>query len=426
MARTASFSIVVCSVGLLACSASPGDTPDADPTADGGRAGAVTYHGDVRPILAEQCVSCHVAGGIGPFPLDTYESAASMASRIAQATRDRIMPPYLADNSGDCQSFRDARWLTDDEIELLTMWDEQGEPLGDPAIPAPVAPSLPTLDGALTTIDIGVSYEPDRGSSDDYRCFIVEAPFDTEYYLTGHHVHPGNQAIVHHVITYAPYDAAAVTEVRRRDEAEAGPGYTCFGAPGVDAFPVVLWAPGGAATNYPSGTGVRLTGGWPLIVQIHYNVLAGSGNDRTTIDLETAPDVARAARIVPVADFDLRLPARMSSTSTTDTWTLSTFTSGMALPVTIYGVFPHMHTLGRTIRVDHIANSDGDEQCMVDVPRWDFNWQREYHLASSTAFAPGDRLSLRCEHANPGRQLKTWGENSSDEMCIAFLYVSEP
>jgi hypothetical protein len=68
----------------------------------------------------------------------------------------------------------------------------------------------------------------------------------------------------------------------------------------------------------------------------------------------------------------------------------------------------------------------GGRETLLSIRRWDFNWQREYHLASSASFAPGDRLALRCEHANPTRQLKTWGENSSDEMCIAFLYVSEP
>jgi hypothetical protein len=73
-----------------------------------------------------------------------------------------------------------------------------------------------------------------------------------------------------------------------------------------------------------------------------------------------------------------------------------------------------------------LERASGRREVLLRVPRWDFNWQREYHLASAASFSPGDRLALRCEHANPTRQLKTWGENSSDEMCIAFLYVSEP
>jgi hypothetical protein len=51
--------------------------------------------------------------------------------------------------------------------------------------------------------------------------------------------------------------------------------------------------------------------------------------------------------------------------------------------------------------------------------------------------APGDRLSIRCVHDNSrraqpvigGKRRKPhtvmWGEDSTDEMCIGFLYVSE-
>ena len=60
------------------------------------------------------------------------------------------------------------------------------------------------------------------------------------------------------------------------------------------------------------------------------------------------------------------------------------------------------------------------------IPRWQFHWQREYHLAEPVRFNPGDRLFLRCDHQNRTKTLRTWGEDSSDEMCIAFLYVSEP
>ncbi|MDQ3031462.1 MAG: hypothetical protein M3Y87_03525 [Myxococcota bacterium] len=417
--------LLVTTPTLVACSESNPSTPDAAVAFDGELPlGEVTYHGDVRPILAEHCVGCHVEGGIGPFPLDTYETTAPIATRIAQVTRDRIMPPYLADASGDCQSFDDPQWLTDRELDTLAAWDEQGEPLGDPATPAPVAPTLPTLDGELTTIDIGIDYAADTTGPDDYRCFMVEAPFADEYFLTGHEVHPGNRATVHHVIVFSPFDDEATTQAREYDAADPEPGYTCFGAPGVDAFPVVLWAPGAGATNYPAGTGIRMAGGAPLIVQVHYNTLAGNGTDRTSVDLETATSVPRAARIIPVADFDLALAPRMSSVETTDTWDLSLFTRGAALPLTIYGTFPHMHTLGRTLRVEHIRESDSAEQCLVDVPRWDFNWQLAYFYERPLTISTLDSIRITCGYDTSSRSdMVTWGEGTQDEMCLNFFYV---
>jgi hypothetical protein len=200
-------------LALVACSNPPTAAPDSgtEPGVDAEvPLGDVTYYEDVRPILAQRCGSCHVAGGIGGFAFDSYETAAAIATRISQVTRDRIMPPYLANDSGECQDFRDSRWLSDRELDTLAAWDEQGEPMGDPATPEPEILPLPTLDGLVTRVDTGVDYAPDTTGPDDYRCFVVEAPFDTEYFLTGYEVHPGNAATVHHVIAFAPFDQAAV------------------------------------------------------------------------------------------------------------------------------------------------------------------------------------------------------------------------
>ena len=91
----------------------------------------------------------------------------------------------------------------------------------------------------------------------------------------------------------------------------------------------------------------------------------------------------------------------------------------------VHSVLHHMHRLGNRGRVTLVRRS-GEREVLLGVRRWDFNWQREYHFAEPERFEPGDRLSIRCEHANRTKRTRTWGENSSDEMCIAFLYVSEP
>jgi hypothetical protein len=73
----------------------------------------------------------------------------------------------------------------------------------------------------------------------------------------------------------------------------------------------------------------------------------------------------------------------------------------------------------------------------VRIPRWDFDWQREYVLAKSTFVAPGDELSIACSWSNTpddqpfvdGIQLAphdvTWGEGTEDEMCTVTLYATE-
>ena len=90
----------------------------------------------------------------------------------------------------------------------------------------------------------------------------------------------------------------------------------------------------------------------------------------------------------------------------------------------VWGVFPHMHTLGRKLRaeVDHANQTT----CLVDVPRWDFNWQQGYFYADGPKLAGGgDMLRIACTHDTTSRgEPTTWGEGTNDEMCLAFLYVS--
>jgi hypothetical protein len=398
-----------------------GSMPDLDafvpPGDDAGLSGGVTYYGQLRPVLARHCQSCHVSGGVAPFALTTYEEASLWGSRLVEVTRDRVMPPYLADNSGDCQSFRDARWLSDAEIDTFRLWYEQGMQMGDPATPPPDVVAPRRLTGSVTTLDIGVDYAPRAGVSDDYRCFLVESPGG---YVTGYDVHPGNPATVHHVIVYEPSSDAAGAEARANDAAEDGPGYTCYGGAGVNAFPVVLWAPGAGATTFPRGTGVEIPASRPLVVQIHYNVLGGMGADRTRVDIQTVAS-ATPAYIVPLVDSSFNIPPRTASYSSSNEQALTVIPRGITLRA--YGSFPHMHTLGTSLRVERV--SGGANECLLEVPRWDFNWQLAYWYAEPIRVTRDDTVRITCEWNSMTRDIgTTWGEGTEDEMCLNFFYVS--
>jgi hypothetical protein len=386
--------------------------------------GDVTYHGDVRPVLARHCVGCHSVGGIAPFPLDGYAAAQAMNVRIAQVTRARTMPPWLADSSGSCRTFRDARWMSEHEIAVLEAWRDQGAPEGNPATPAPEVPQLPTLTGDVSRLDVGGDYAPDRSQADDYRCFVVEAPIAAGlYYVTGSAVTPGDPRIVHHVIAYAPLDDAAGDEARALDATEDGAGYTCFGGPGVIAPPVALWAPGAGAILYPARTGIELHGGRPLVVQVHYNLAAGVPETaRLAVDLQIATRGVVPAFWVPIGDYDMELAPRLASVSTSAGASLRDLT-GLPYGLRAFGSAPHMHTLGRALRVE--LERASTEECLVDVPRWDFGWQTAYFYEQPVRIGPDDRVTITCTYDTTTRtDVVRWGEGTDDEMCIDFLYLS--
>jgi len=406
-------------------------TTDDPPDPDTGEAttdepaNGTTYYQHVRPILARSCVNCHESGGIAPLALDTYDSAKIFSAQIASASAERRMPPYPADNSGACNTFRDARWLSAEDIATLTAWHEDGALAGDPDTPAPEVPPFPELGGDVRTVPMPEPYTPNAGTQDDYRCFVVDNPADAQgtSYITGFDVRPGDPRIVHHVVVFAPRTAKDAKQAEQLDAAEPGPGYTCFGTAKVNAEIAAAWAPGGGAQRFPDDTGVAIQTGGKLVLQVHYNTSAAPGApDLTEVDLAIATDGITPVAFVPIVDTSLQLPPKQKSATASTTARLSDF--GYAGPVTIYGVFPHMHLLGRTLdlRVEH----DGAERCMLDVPRWDFHWQLLYFYDQPGIVDASDTLTLNCDFdTTTADKVTVWREGTGDEMCVAGLWVAK-
>lgn len=380
----------------------------------------VTFWEDVAPIVYENCTGCHVDGGIAPFEFISYEQVRNASHVIRSQIETRTMPPWGADNSGDCNTYIDARWLSDTDIATIGQWIDEGFAEGDPA----AAPSLPSVSAGLveptTVLDAGVDYLPNEELSDDYRCFIVDPGFSDDMFITAYEVQPGDEQTVHHVILFSLDSEDAEDQAVALDAAETGPGYTCFGGSGTSNSTFVGgWAPGTVVTTYPDGTGIPMKAGRKAVMQVHYNTVGGVKPDRTTIALQAADDVAYPAQITQIAASDLLLPPGEKLVEAS-----STMTNPAPVPVRIHGVFPHMHQLGRTLRVE--LERDGGDVCLVDVPAWDFNWQQLYLYEDAVIAQPGDKVTITCGYDTVGMtETVTWGEGTQDEMCLNFFYVSQ-
>ena len=81
---------------------------------------APTFNKDVAPILHAHCATCHRADGIAPMSLLTHEEAAAWAQQVKDMVVSRAMPPWYADPKFG--QFKNARGLTDAQIQTLTRW----------------------------------------------------------------------------------------------------------------------------------------------------------------------------------------------------------------------------------------------------------------------------------------------------------------
>jgi hypothetical protein len=377
-----------------------------------------TYAEVVAPILMKNCANCHIAGGIAPFPILTYEDAKPLAGLIADRTTAREMPPYNPNNCGHCNTFQDAKWLTSEEIATISAWAKAGAPSGDLSkAPAPSAPPE-GLTEANGTWDMGVSYTPNAKVTDDYRCFLVDPKLTADEFITGYEVIPGDPRVVHHVIAYTLETANAEAEAEALDAQDATPGYECYGGPGVNSRFTIGWAPGGGPTRLPATTGLRVPGNRKLVFQIHYNLVGGPFPDQTKIKVNMAPSVQKEARIEKIAAGNINVPPNQTLFEVSN----DTLVPANAGTVTLWGVAPHMHQAGRTMKITAKGSQD---QCLLDVGNWDFHWQSLNMYENPLTVQGGDSISITCGYNTMGRSTATTGgEGTEDEMCMGFFYVT--
>ena len=99
----------------------------------------VTFSKHIAPILQRSCENCHRPQGGAPMALTTYEEVRPWARSIRNRTEAREMPPWFIDKNIGIQRYKDDPSLSNDEIELIGAWVDNGAPRGNPAdLPPPI------------------------------------------------------------------------------------------------------------------------------------------------------------------------------------------------------------------------------------------------------------------------------------------------
>jgi mono/diheme cytochrome c family protein len=440
--------IRITAVSLLALSAA-GCNDASDPA----RA-EVTYWQDVAPIFFESCVTCHQQDSIAPFRLDSYAEAKEWSVAAREAVEERTMPPWLVTSDGSCGDFRDARWLDDDEIATIAAWVEAGAPEGTPRddlqVPPSSAPGQALDDGSG---EIMVVASPDYvpapaggplDTYDDYRCFLLDTELDRDRFITGFEVIPGNEAMVHHMAVMVVNPDLEVgmgktnMDVMRAMDEESPDrlGWPCYSQAGeevrIDSQPVT-WAPGMGPVPYPDKSGMRLPAGRVLVVQLHYNLIDESvrgQSDSTLVRLRVADEVEREGVYTGgdrlLFSGDTLAPGQASLPYTWETELADVLAPFEVERARLYGVFPHMHELGRRFRVE-LVDGASDAHCAAQVESWDFHWQLLYFYDQPLEITQDQRLRVTCEYDTSDRTEPTlpgWG--TQNEMCFVGLYLVLP
>jgi hypothetical protein len=351
----------------------------------------VTYAEHIAPIIYQNCTKCHIEGEAGPFTLITYNDVAKRGQLVKYMVSERIMPPWPADAT--YSHFADEMVLTDEQIDLVKRWVDEGLLPGDTA-------NLEAPDRILDKVHFG---EPDliipvpkvsiKGNNEDL--FLVmkipyEIPRDT--FVRAIEFVPGNKRLVHHVNTHLlQFEDGKKKNVNEgklwvnQDQAQSQTIHKELGILQDDgSYPrmtpsVSNYLPGALFSFYPEEIGgyqLSKKGAFYLndmhfgpsaidaVDSSYYKIYYGTKPPKRPVS-EFQMGTLGIAPVVP----ELIVPANA----------VKTFHIQTTIPedISLISIVPHMHLIGKKFWA-YAIKPGGDTIPLIRINNWDFRWQYFY------------------------------------------------
>lgn len=338
------------------------------------------------------------------MPLLTYAQTRPWAKAIRSAVLNGKMPPWHADPH--VGKFLNDPSLAAREKDTLIAWIDAGAPEGK-ACDAP--PPRKFTEGWQISkpdavFEMPVEFSVPANGTLDYQYFPVATNFTEDKWIEAVEVRPGDRSVVHHaiVVTGAPEDYFSQDFLA---------GY----APGT--VPQV-WKPGQARL---------VKAGTHLIFQMHYTTNGKPTKDRTRIGIVFAKKPATEQIVaMQAAAHRLAIPAG-------DPHYRSIGIAMIEEPSYLVGIRAHMHLRGKAFTFRAVY-PNGATEVLLDIPRYDFNWQPYYYLESPKLLPKGTRVEAigvfdnsANNPANPNPSATVfWGPQSWDEMLIGWFDMAVP
>jgi len=380
--------------GFLACAATA-SAADAVPT----------FSKDVAPIFYNRCAECHRPTMYAPMSLLTYEDARPFARSIKQRVVARAMPPWGADAPHGM--FKNDPSLTQQEIDTIVAWVDGGAPKGEDK-DLPKKPEFAegwTIGKPDAVFEMEEEFRIPADGAIPYKYMRVPTHLTEDKWIQAIEIRPGAAAQVHHVIAFTQAAGAKVSEA-----GVLGPtniGGTTPNKPGI---------------TYPMGVGRLLRGNSDIVLQMHYTTNGKEATDRTRVGIIYAKEppkklaaggmVLQPRFIIPAYDGNAEVKGITKIQRDTVVTTLT----------------PHMHVRGKDMT--YIAHyPDGTTETLLHVPKYDFNWQITYELATPKVLPKGTEVEVIAHYDNspnnkfnpdPSKDVR-WGDQTWEEMMIGFF-----
>ena len=432
-------------------------------------AGSVpTFAKDVAPIVFNNCASCHRQGEVAPMTFTSYEEVRPWAKVIREKVRTREMPPWGADPAHSLK-MRNDRSLSQAQIDTIVAWVDGGAPKGNDAD----LPKLPEFADGWTfgrepdyilemPVEATIPAEGELG----VQMYYSPVPWSEDKFAETLEIRPGNRAVLHHAGVFVvdlPEGAKVVDGrlIAPGGKAATDRGEGLAGRADTTALPgankLLSWVPGRGVDSHRADIGKRIPAGKYINWQLHYNPIGKVEKDRTRLGIwfnkvpvthellirqagDPLATTKGAQSLYRAEGKEVEYTAEEGSTRRrnktpnippyAEDWALTGITP-VTEDITLYAMSPHMHLRGKSLRW-LIVYPDGREQTILDVPRFDFNWQIQYELETPLKIPAGSKIlgigkydNSPKNKWNPSPHLEVfWSEQSWDEMYQPFTEYS--
>lgn len=350
----------------------------------------ISYVNEVVPILQAKCVDCHQPNGIAPWHMTSYQVVKGFAPMIREAIRRDRMPPFDADNH--YRPFAKNENLSEAEIKTLIHWIDAGAPSDitaggeDPLVK--VAAGRP--DWPLGKPDLVVdipSYDVPAQGVVDYQIPAVKSPLTKGKWLKATTFKPGNRQGVHHIL--AGWMPEYPKSGRGFDWDISMGGYAVGNESNLAPANWATWIPAGGAISF----------------QMHYTPTGKAFTDNSKIAFyfqDEAPEMMK--RQIVIADPSIEIAPNQARHHET---------AYVQFPadVQIYAAQVHAHYRGYASKLTAIY-PDGKEEILLNMPHYDFNWQRDYIFKDLIDLPAGTKLVADYWYDNSKNNKALYGDNT--------------
>ena len=407
----------------------------------------VEFYADVMPLIASNCITCHAEAGVS-FSFENPEETYNLRMAIASAVAEERMPPWLAESGH--QEYVGDYSLTDDEKAVVAAWASAGYPKGEPTASRFTSPDLHKFDADISfEIIPDGTYLPNQERKDDYRCFLIDWPYEEDMYVTGFMATPGNLRVSGNSTGNWCF-GGPIPDALGSKEAQAALEERFPGA--MDAlfknnFWLSHWAPGMYGEEFPDDTGILVRPGSVIVVQMHYYsaFAPGESDVDTSMHFKVAKHVDKPSVNLPLTNYRwlrsnrnqmMTIPPGESVTFETSAFfkeAAGFAANALKIPpdqieaLELRSANVHMHAFGASGEAS-LQHANGRKETLVRIPRWDLDWQRDFLFKEGKIIPREDferaRLIVECTFDNYTDETVYGGYGSDDEMCFNFSYVS--